>query len=194
MSSTQTPPSGSTQFCTNCGQGFPPDDLVRFGDQLICANCKPRFVQQMREGVSATGTFVYGGFWRRFVAILLDWIILLVVLAPLQFLLLPRSGVASYASLSIIGLTSFAVQIGIAMAYEVYFVSHKSATPGKMIMGMKVITPDGGPISVGRSFGRYFGKLLSSFTLTIGYIIAGFDSQKRALHDYLAGTRVVRTS
>ena len=46
-------------------------------------------------------------------------------------------------------------------------------------------------MSLGRAFGRYFGKWLSSFILGIGYIMAGFDSQKRALHDMICDTRIV---
>jgi hypothetical protein len=34
--------------------------------------------------------------------------------------------------------------------------------------------------------------MLSAFTLTIGYIMAGIDEQKRALHDRICNTRVVR--
>jgi uncharacterized RDD family membrane protein YckC len=44
-----------------------------------------------------------------------------------------------------------------------------------------------------RAFGRYFAKMLSWFTLAIGFIIAGFDVEKRALHDYICSTRVIRT-
>ena len=63
-----------------------------------------------------------------------------------------------------------------------------------MIFKLKVITPDGGGLTWGRAIGRYFGKWLSYVTLMIGFIMAGFDSEKRALHDYIAGTRVIRAA
>jgi uncharacterized RDD family membrane protein YckC len=84
------------------------------------------------------------------------------------------------------------VSLVLTIAYHVYFVSQKGATPGKMILGLKVITATGGPISVARAFGRYFACYLSGMILAIGYIMAAFDDQKRALHDHICNTRVVR--
>ncbi len=60
------------------------------------------------------------------------------------------------------------------------------------MFGLKVIRSDGSPISYWRAFGRYLGTQLSSLTLMIGYIIAAFDDEKRALHDHICDTRVVR--
>jgi uncharacterized RDD family membrane protein YckC len=54
-----------------------------------------------------------------------------------------------------------------------------------------VVTADGGRVSYLRALGRYFAKMLSGFTCLIGYIIAAFDGQKRALHDHICNTRVV---
>jgi uncharacterized RDD family membrane protein YckC len=47
-------------------------------------------------------------------------------------------------------------------------------------------------VDLGRAFGRYFGKLLSAIILGIGYIMAAFDSEKRALHDMICDTRVIK--
>ena len=81
----------------------------------------------------------------------------------------------------------------IAIAYETYFVGRYGATLGKMVFGLKVVRADGQSVSYGRAFGRYWASLLSSMTVTIGFIMAGFDSQKRALHDRICDTRVIRT-
>ena len=54
-----------------------------------------------------------------------------------------------------------------------------------------MIRADGRPISPGLAAGRYFGLWLSSLIFFIGYIIAGFDSEKRALHDRICQTRVI---
>ncbi len=94
--------------------------------------------------------------------------------------------------MSLIGL-SVLIQFALSLAYEVYFLTTKGATPGKMALGLKVIRADGGPISAGLAVGRYFAKILSGMILWIGFIIAGFDSEKRALHDHICGTRVVYT-
>jgi uncharacterized RDD family membrane protein YckC len=61
-----------------------------------------------------------------------------------------------------------------------------------MAMGLKVVRADGSPVSIGLAFGRYFAKMLSGFILLIGYIMAAFDAQKRALHDMICDTRVIR--
>jgi uncharacterized RDD family membrane protein YckC len=60
-----------------------------------------------------------------------------------------------------------------------------------MALKVHVVTADGGRVSYARALGRYFAKLLSAFTLLIGYIIAAFDPERRALHDRICNTRVV---
>jgi uncharacterized RDD family membrane protein YckC len=96
------------------------------------------------------------------------------------------------AFLSLAGL-GFMIQLALSLAYEAYFLSAKGATPGKMALGLKVTQADGSPISVGLAVGRYFARLLSWLTFCIGFIIAGFDREKRSLHDHICGTRVVYT-
>jgi len=196
MESVSTEPLGSGLFCSECGRSFPAEDLARFGASAVCADCKPRLVQRMREGASAAGGVVYGGFWRRLVAILLDFIILTIVMFPIQMMVgafvrtslaRPTPGMVM-SSLGILWLISLAVNL----TYFTFFVSQKGATPGKMVMGMRVVTATGGRVSVGRAVGRYFAQLLSGFILCIGYIMAAFDFQKRALHDYICSTRVIR--
>ena len=61
-----------------------------------------------------------------------------------------------------------------------------------MAFGLKVVLPDGGRVTYWRAFGRHFAEMVSAFTLAIGYIMAGFDSQKRSLHDRICSTRVIK--
>jgi uncharacterized RDD family membrane protein YckC len=83
------------------------------------------------------------------------------------------------------------ISILIGLAYEVYFLTSKGATPGKMACGLKVVTAEGGPITTPRAVGRHFAQILSAIILFIGYIMAAFDEQKRALHDRICDTRVI---
>ena len=76
--------------------------------------------------------------------------------------------------------------------YETWFVGRWGATPGKMACGMKVVRADGSKVTYLRAFGRYWGKALSRLTFMIGYVIALFDQEKRALHDWICDTRVVQ--
>ena len=81
----------------------------------------------------------------------------------------------------------------IFILFNGFFLMKFGATPGKMALGLKVVSPDGSTIGGGKAFGRTFAEILSGLICNIGYIIAAFDGQKRALHDHIAGTRVIRT-
>jgi len=181
-------------YCSECGQPWPSEELARFGDRLICSNCKIAYTQKLREGVASTATFAYAGFWIRFVAALIDGVILFVagVVVQLGFAPMTRSG---RMDLMLMALgAEYLISMAIGATYEGLFVSRFGATPGKMALDLKVVRPDGGPISLGRAVGRYFAKIVSGIILMIGYIMAGFDAQKRALHDMICDTRVIRVS
>jgi uncharacterized RDD family membrane protein YckC len=96
------------------------------------------------------------------------------------------------AGFGMLGLSIF-INFAIGFAYNVYFVSTKGATLGKQVLGLKIIRSDGSGVSAGRAVGRYFAYWLDILTIYIGFIIAGIDSEKRALHDHLADTRVIYT-
>ena len=66
------------------------------------------------------------------------------------------------------------------------------ATLGKRILGLKVVSKDGGPVPPGRALVRAVGKLLFCLTSVVGLAVAASDPRKRALHDLLAGTLVVK--
>jgi uncharacterized RDD family membrane protein YckC len=169
--------------------------MVHFGAATVCANCKEIYAQRLRETGQVAGARIYGGFWIRFVAVLIDGLALLIVELALQRLTGPRITNPADIGLAMgaLGLNFF-INVAIGMFYESFFLVQYGATPGKMIFKLKVITPDGGGLTWGRAIGRHFAKYLSGITLMIGYIMAGFDTEKRALHDYIAGTRVIRTA
>jgi len=112
--------------------------------------------------------FSPAGFWVRAGALLIDTAIL------------SLSALLPAAALGI--LTNF--------AYKTIFISSGGQTPGKMAAGIKVVTAAGEPVSVGRALGRAAGEYISAFTIGLGYLPAAFGA-KRALHDYIAGTRVI---
>jgi uncharacterized RDD family membrane protein YckC len=196
------------RYCSQCGQPSTLDQLARFGDTLVCPNCKNSYVQKLREGVAPyQPAFQYGGFWVRFVAALIDGIILGVASSAVQLLLLgsayrpfanmrepmpPDQALAAFGAM--MGTIALSMLIGIAIAasYEGFFVYRVGATPGKMVLGLKVVRPNGATVNLSRAIGRYFGKWLSYMTFGIGFIIAGFDAEKRAVHDMILDTRVVK--
>lgn len=184
---------GSELYCSECGRRYAAEDLARFGTTVVCAECKPRFVQRIREGSQLSGAVRYGGFWKRVVAFVIDALILTALNVPVSMLLggtvQPAS---SFNPLRAFGLT-YLLSTAIAVIYFGYFVSQKAATPGKMVMKLKVVTATGARVGIGRAIARYFASLVSALVLCIGYLIVAFDSQKRGLHDYLCGTRVVES-
>jgi uncharacterized RDD family membrane protein YckC len=194
---------GTTAYCSECGRPFAQDQLVTLGHAAVCAQCKPIYLQRVREsGQPATmGTRRYAGFWIRFVARFIDGVILtivfLIINLPLQAVFgmgsLMRAGGGIMNPLGFVGLfgISALINFALAIAYEAYFVGTRGGTPGKLVLGLRVINADGSQLTVGQAAIRYAAMLINSFTFFIGYIIAGFDSEKRALHDRICNTRVI---
>ncbi len=194
-----TAEAGGLAPCVECGRSFPSDELVSYEQHRVCASCKDLFFQRIREGGANLRHWNYGGFWVRFFARIIDGVIggfVGFLLSLVQSMLLGDPGTGfgqdpNSMNLLVVGGSSL-LGIIFGVAYEVWFLGKFGATPGKMVFGLKVIRSDGSPISYWRAFGRYLGTQLSSLTLMIGYIIAAFDDEKRALHDHICDTRVVR--
>lgn len=185
------------RVCCECGKSFPEDEMIRYSTAWVCAACKPLFFQRLREGSASALVLEYGGFWLRFLAKLVDMIILSVA----GFVMGLVVGVATASQMGKeIGWAYLIMQMALALfgmvisaVYTIWFVGRFGATPGKMACGLKIVRPDGRPLTYGRACGRFFAEWLSGMTLYVGYIIAGFDREKRALHDHICDTRVVRS-
>lgn len=192
---------GSLRYCSECGKPFPTDELVAFGSSWVCTACKPIYAQKLVEGVRLPGAVRYGGFWIRAVAIMIDSIVLYVVgmfVFALAMVVL-RFDFASLTRppLDLARLLSFeagvgAVNLVVVAIYDTWLVGRYGATLGKLACQLRIVMDDSTKISYGRALGRHFAKYLSSFTLCIGYIMAGIDDEKRALHDRICSTRVIK--
>ena len=128
------------------------------------------------DGALPPGAAIHAGFWRRYAAFTLDWLIsfiFLILLSCLPFIGWLLAG------------------IGMWLYFAWMESSTWQATLGKRVMGIKVVDANGYPIGFGRATGRYFGKIPSGFILYIGFMMAGWTERKQALHDKLAGTCVV---
>jgi uncharacterized RDD family membrane protein YckC len=138
----------------------------------------------------------YAGFGVRFGAKFVDGFI---VGVPLLVLLFVSMGdfLTPGADRSRVGMLQVFWQLGfyaVGAAYNIFFLGKYGATPGKMLLKLRVVTPEGGKVSYGRATGRYFAELLSGMICYVGYIMAAFDDEKRTLHDRICNTRVVRIS
>lgn len=130
----------------------------------------------------------YGGFWIRFLALLVDSLIITIVLIGLVFLVASFGGPAATTAVSVLA------SVGPFLYFVVMHASERQATWGKALLGMVVTNADGERISFLRSLARELGKILSTIPLLLGYVVAGFTKQKQALHDVVASTTVVRHS
>ena len=128
----------------------------------------------------------YAGFWRRFAAWLIDYILVGVVTGILVAIL---GAIGDDAGT---GLGYFLSVIGSLLYYSVLESSANQATVGKMALGIQVTDLQGNRISFGRALGRTLAKILSGLILLIGYIMAAFTAKKQGLHDMIAGTLVVK--
>jgi uncharacterized RDD family membrane protein YckC len=195
--STSAGASGPEVVCAECGKIFSRDNAISYGTTWICAGCKPIFVQKFKEGAAlptASVTMAYAGFWIRFGAKMIDGLIFAVILGiPLVLIIL--SGAAGSRppafGLGLQVLIQF-LSLAVAVSYNTFFLGKFGATLGKMACQLKVVTADGAPISYLRAFGRAWAEQLSGLVCYVGYIIAAFDSEKRALHDHICNTRVIR--
>jgi len=138
----------------------------------------------------------YATFGQRFLAYLIDSLLMVAVFLPLGFLLgvfigisggEPNDAAATAASL-ILNLISIIA----AWLYSAILESSVwQATVGKKLFGIRVTDMSGNRIGFGKATGRYFGKYLSSIICSIGFIMAAFTEKKQGLHDILASTLVI---
>lgn len=184
--------TGPGHTCVECGSVFDPDDVIEFQGVYVCGPCKPIFFQRIKEGGNFQGGFEFAGFWIRFGAKIIDGILLYVVNLLVMIPLTMVMATAGEEAAIVAQLLLFIFTYGIQILYSVLFLGKFGATPGKMAVGIKVVRSDGEQVSYLRAFGRYFAEILSGLIFLIGYIMAAFDDEKRALHDRICDTRVVR--
>ena len=160
--------------CPNCGKQN--DDRA-----MYCQSCGISFQAKPAPAgpavPSAAGTVTYAGFWARFVAVLIDVVIVGAA-----------SGLVTAATFGAgVVLTFFGPWL-----YEAFMLSSEwQATIGKRAMSIVVTGTDGRPISFARATGRHFAKYISVCVLGIGFIMAAFTARKQALHDMIAETLVI---
>ncbi len=180
------------ETCSVCGNMFASDMMVKFGEKWVCALCKPGYVQMSQQGIRRPGEMVFAGFWMRFLAKFMDGLVIQASTYALGFLI----GTAFAAPAPSMNFAAFGLNwvltVGFGVAYSTFFIGKFRATPGKMACGLVVVRADGGDVSYLRALGRHFSEFISSIILLIGYIMAAFDQEKRALHDRICDTRVVR--
>lgn len=150
----------------------------------------------------------FAGFWWRFLAIIIDglilgvvkWIVITPILAVVGFGAFKAATSSNMDETAAIGMVgAFAGAVAMAWIFTIvagwlYFSLMESSkfqgTIGKLALGIIVTDMEGNKINFGKATGRYFGKIVSGIILYIGFMMAGFTEKKQGLHDILAGTLV----
>lgn len=128
------------------------------------------------------------GFWVRGVAILIDVVCVMAAEMAFGFFVwaLAEERLATAAARAFRFLAS--------PCYFVFLHWARGQTLGKMALRVRVVSLDGSPLSFGQAALRHLGAWFSAVILGIGYLIAAFRADKRALHDLIARTRVEHVS
>jgi len=152
----------------------------------------------------------YAGFWIRFLAFLVDtvvintlmWVMILPLLGALGLSITSLNDINNFdfhdeESLAIFLLSVIPALVTVNllitwMYYALLQSGPRQATIGKMALGIIVIDVNGNRMTFARASLRYFSKIISSFIMMIGYIMAAFTEKKQALHDIIANTYVVK--
>ncbi len=188
----KAPNSPTSQYCYKCG--------LKLSEQIA---------------VSGVFTGKYGGFWMRLAAYLIDGVIIgianFIVMAIIASAVFGSVAgyldkLMSYSSpdyqfigtmlgsfLLFYGLSCLASMV-INAAYYTIAIGKWGKTIGKAALGLKVLNADGSRVSYARAFGRYWARLLNSFTLDIGYIVIAFTDKKQGIHDFICNTIVIKTN
>ncbi len=143
----------------------------------------------------------YGGFWHRTLAFMIDKFILFLISMILIFTGVLFLGLGFPFSLSMNVSTTttstffisyYGTSILLNMVYFTYFHGTIGQTPGKMLLGLKVIQNTGEPMTLGIAFLRWVGYIISGLIFNLGFVWVAFDSKKRGWHDMIAATNVIR--
>jgi len=172
-------------LCPRCGV-----EVARFRAEMAGAVLRTDAGSAQPPSAPGPGRRRPAGFWVRAVALLIDGVALTVAQGALA--------IAGWLSVGVdvsprplgaaLQLFSFVLGTG----YPIVFHWQWGQTLGKMAMQIRVVDVGGGPLTLGQATGRQFASWLSALILCIGYVMAGIREDKRALHDLIAGTRVVR--
>ncbi len=135
----------------------------------------------------------YAGFWIRTGAAIIDTILVFIIILPILTVIY---GQAYWQSTEIVqGFWDVLLNYILPAIAVILFWVYKSATPGKILLDIKIIdAKTGNRPSVGQLIGRYFGYYVSMLPFFLGIIWVGFDGRKQGWHDKLAGTLVVRNT
>lgn len=182
------PAAEEIRACPMCGEEI---DIAADA----CPACGEQFSH--KSGTGRRGQFrpEYAGFCLRFVAALIDGLVIGIPIVVVAIAVTLLAVEARWAA----ALDQVPDQVWNLLAHAIiwpYYAlmesSRLQATVGKLAMGIIVTDMEGDRVTFARASGRHFGKLLSEFCCMLGYIVAAFDVRKQAWHDSISSCLVIR--
>lgn len=136
------------------------------------------------------------GFWHRAGALLID----IVLLGLVGYFVETRLGIEDvdfdrhpFPEALALMMPSLALNAAITSIYAMIMVGTWGGTVGKLLCGLRIVRfSDGGKVPYGLALGRSLAEWVSIIPLGLGYLWVALTPAKRAWHDYLCDTRVVR--
>lgn len=181
--------------CARCGRTFCTDCLVELRGMPYCAACKNEQLLDISSGVVDATQLELASGGRRAAALILDsmivtfppWLLALIFVFPDVFRGVPMNQQK-------VRLFSFGL-IALYLLYDGLMTAVRGQTLGKIALRIRVVRPDGSPVSVLQAWVRALvrGAISAVFSL-IDYIPGFFTKEKTCIHDMLAKTRVVNVA
>ena len=182
--------------CARCGSPFCPDCLVELSGRPYCGSCKGEQLLDVRSGVDRS-QLQLASTLKRFGALFIDNLITLIPCYIIMFGILFTIGQRAQQTPNpdppiLLLLLMYIPFFVFPFLYEGLMLSMKDGqTLGKMALKLRVVRPDGSPISKGQGWGRPAMRVVLSVLSFIEYLPAFFTKERTTLHDMVAGTRVV---
>lgn len=180
--------------CTRCLSGVCPNCRVTIEGQPYCGACKSDVVGDIRSGVVTSSHPQLASLWARVGAYIIDGILMLILYLPIIFAIgFSAAFVDPDAAANPLFNALSVVFILIYLVYEATMLAKWGQTLGKMAVRIKVVSPNGAPLSTGQAWGRAaMRQVFYSCLFLIDLLPAFFTDEKTAVHDLAARTRVVQ--
>jgi len=200
-------------YCPKCGKET--DTSGQFcqwcGAPIEAAPAVP-VVPAAEEVEETPDVGVYAGLGRRFVAFIVDFILIIILgliavaffnqvngIMYLYYIVALHAPIATLttAGTPVAALTPIVAAFGLLVVvvpwlyYAGFESSRGQATPGKVLMRLEVTDMEGNRVSFARATLRFFGKFISLIIIFIGFIMIGVTKKRQGLHDKIAGCLVL---